>query len=436
MRMFSVLQSLRHKRALNAAMAIAAVALLPTLLLGTVRGSFSSQFIPHVYCYLFNRNLIVLHVISDALIWISYVAISLTLVFLVYRTRREIPFSWLFLAFGTFIIACGFTHLMEVIVLWKPVYWLEGGVKLITAIASVITAIALPTQVPKVHQMITAAKLSEERRKKLEETNEDLLETNQQLRSEMTRRITAEESLRQLSGSLLQTQDDERRRFARELHDSVGQLLTGAVLSISAVRRQAGRLGQKSSRLLSECADCVKQSLREVRTISYLLHPPMLDETGLGDALRWYVRGFAERSGVQVELDISSGVDHLSRDIRTAVFRIVQESLTNIHRHSGSTTAEIHLHRCDLQIQLQVQDHGKGMPPESIWTNGREQPRHGVGIRGMRERIVQLKGEMRIHSSERGTTLEVALPFREDSVLQAETESKSALAIVAEKSGS
>ena len=423
--MLAVFRPLHHKEVLTAMLAIV-VGLLATLLPpGRMQGVLSSQFLPHVYCYLFNRNLIVLHVVSDGLIWLSYVAISLTLVYLVYRTRREIPFSWLFLAFGTFIIACGFTHFMAMIVLWKPVYWLEGGVKVITALASVITAIALPTQVPKVHQMIIAAELSEERRGKLEQRNEDLLGANQQLRSEMARRIAAEESFRELSGSLLQAQDDERRRFARELHDSVGQLLTGAILSISAVRRQAGRLGHKSSRLLSDCADCVQQSLREVRTISHLMHPPMLDETGLGDALRWYVRGFAERSGVQVALDVSSDLDHLSRDLRTAVFRIVQESLTNIHRHSGSSTAEISVQRCGREIELHVQDNGKGMPPQSMGENGYVMSMHGVGIRGMHERVVQLKGDMKIRSSPQGTALEVLLPLHEDSVLQAETGSKS-----------
>jgi signal transduction histidine kinase len=409
--MAALLESLPSKRTLETTLAIAGVGLLAMLLSRILRGLFSSQFLPHAYCYLYNRNLIALHVVSDAVIWLSYVAISLTLVYMVYRTRREIPFSWMFLAFGIFIIACGFTHLMEMIVLYKPVYWLSGAVKVVTAIASVITAIALPPQLPKVHRMILDAKISEQRRQTLEQKNEELFQTNEQLRSEMRRRIAAEDSLRQLSGSLLQAQDEERRRVARELHDSVGQLLTGAVLSMSAVRRKTRRLGHKSTRLLSQCADCLAQSLREIRTISYLLHPPMLDETGLADALRWYVRGFAERSGVQVELDISDDADHLSRDLRTAVFRIVQESLTNIQRHSGSSSAEVLLHRSGPQIQLQVRDHGKGMPPESLEGNGREQPMYGVGIRGMRERVVQLQGEMEIHSSGHGTVLQVLLPL-------------------------
>jgi len=262
--------------------------------------------------------------------------------------------------------------------------------------------------------MVVAAELSEDRRLRLESKNEELVQTNQQLRSEITKRVAAEESLQHLSGKLLQAQDDERRRFARELHDSVGQLLTGAALSVSAVRRQTRSLRAKESRLLAECADSVRQSLREVRTIAYLLHPPMLDETGLADALRWYARGFAERSGVQVDLDISSDLDQLPQDLRTALFRIVQEALTNVHRHSGSKTAEIRLHSCGTHIQLQVRDHGKGLPPDLMGKNGHERLMQGVGIRGMQERVAQFKGEIRIGGDGHGTLLDVIFPLPEN----------------------
>jgi signal transduction histidine kinase len=381
----------------------------------TARGLFSLQFLPHVYCYLYDRNLILLHAISDGFIWLSYVSISLTLMYLVHRTRRELPFSWLFVAFGIFIIACGFTHLMELIVLWHPLYWLAGAVKAITAVASVVTAIALPLQVSAVHRMLVAAELSEDRRLRLEKKNQELVQANEQLRNEITKRIAAEESLQHLSGKLLQAQDDERRRFARELHDSVGQLLTGAALSVSAVRRQATHLPAKAVRLLSECADSVKESLREIRTIAYLLHPPMLDETGLAHALRWYVRGFTERSEVQVSLEIAPDADQLPQDLRTALFRIVQEALTNVHRHSGSQSAEIRLHSLGAHIELQVRDHGTGLPPDSMAKNGQERVMQGVGIRGMQERVAQLNGEMKILSDGNGTVLKVVFPLRTDS---------------------
>ncbi|HEX6502136.1 MAG TPA: histidine kinase [Terriglobales bacterium] len=413
--MTGLFDSLPSRKFQLSALALGSAGALAILLPRAMHTLFSTPFLPHAYCYLFNRPLITLHVASDGVIWLSYMVISITLMYMVQRARREIPFSWMFLAFGVFIISCGFTHLMEMIVLYQPLYWLSGAVKVITAIASVTAAIALPPQLPIVHQMIVDAKISEQRRLTLERTNEELFQTNLQLRGEMKRRIAAEESLRQLSGSLLHAQDNERRRIARELHDSVGQLLSGAVLSVSAFRRKTRRLSSKSTRLLSQCTDCLTQSLSEIRTISYLLHPPMLDETGLADTLRWYARGFAERSGVQVELDISDDADHLSRDLRTAVFRIVQESLTNIQRHAESASAEIHLRRAGAKIELRVRDHGKGMPPESLESYGRERPMHGVGIRGMRERVVQLDGEMSTQSSSSGTVVEVVLPFREQS---------------------
>jgi hypothetical protein len=140
----------------------------------TVRDALSSRFLPHAYCYLYDKKLIALHVGSDGVIWLSYVSIALTLAYLVWRTRREMPFSWMFLAFGTFIIACGFTHFMEMVVLWKPLYWLAGDIKLVTALASVVTAIALPPLVPQVQSMIQSADLSEDRRLRLEQANREL----------------------------------------------------------------------------------------------------------------------------------------------------------------------------------------------------------------------------------------------------------------------
>src|SRR5581483_132732 len=174
--------------AITIAFSLAALAWMPQ----TLFQIFSTQFLPHVYCYLYDRKLIALHIGSDLAIWLAYVAISVTLTYLVYRTRREIPFSWMFLAFGTFIIACGFTHFMEVIVLWKPLYWLSGDVKLLTAVASVITAAALPPLVPKIHQMISAAKLSDERQHKIEHANDELSRANESLQQEIARRNSAE----------------------------------------------------------------------------------------------------------------------------------------------------------------------------------------------------------------------------------------------------
>ena len=156
-----------------------AVLLLPK----TISGIFSSAFLPHAYCYLYDKSLMALHVSSDTIIWISYVAISITLGYIVSRTRSEIPFSWMFLAFGVFIIACGFTHFMEVVVLWYPLYWLAGDIKLVTAVASIVTAITLPMLVPKIRAMIVSAHVSEHRKNMLQQANDSLQIGNHQSNS-------------------------------------------------------------------------------------------------------------------------------------------------------------------------------------------------------------------------------------------------------------
>ncbi len=394
--------------AITVALSVTALAWIPQAL----SHIFSTQFLPHVYCYLYDRKLIALHVGSDAAIWLSYVAISITLTYLVYRTRREIPFSWMFLAFGTFIIACGFTHLMEVVVLWKPLYWLSGDVKLLTAVASVITAAALPPLVPKIHQMISAAKLSDERQHKIERANDELSRANESLQQEITRRTSAEGELRRLSGRLLELQDDERRRLARELHDSTGQLLAAIQLNLSLAQQDVQGDPSHLQRRLSETAELSNQAITEVRTMSYLLHPPMLDEAGLGLALQWYVEGFVERSHLRVDLQLPSNLERLPREVEVAVFRVLQESLTNIHRHSASASAQIKLDCTPHELVLSVRDFGKGFPiAPHDGNNGRALSRIGVGIRGMQERLRQLGGNIAIRKADPGTLVEVHFPL-------------------------
>jgi len=329
----------------------------------TLLGVFSTRFLPHVYCYLYDKKLIALHVGSDTAIWISYVAISVTLTYLVYRTRREIPFSWMFLAFGTFIIACGFTHFMEVVVLWKPLYWLSGDVKLLTAVASVITAIALPPLVPKVHEMIIAAKTSNQHQELTEHSNDELSRANQSLQQEVARRNSAEEELRRLSRRLLELQDDERRRLARELHDSTGQILAAIHLNLSVAMQDAENNPPDVQRRIAEAAQLSTQAITEVRTMSYLLHPPMLDEAGLAMALQWYVEGFVERSSLRVDLKLPPTLERLPREVELAIFRLIQEALTNIHRHSASASAEIRLESAPGELALFVRDFGKACSP-------------------------------------------------------------------------
>jgi signal transduction histidine kinase len=223
----------------------------------------------------------------------------------------------------------------------------------------------------------------------------------------------ANTSLRDLSARLLQLQDDERRRIARELHDSVGQLLAGLSMNLSAVRTDIDRL-TKTAATLTDSEALVQEMTKEVRTISHLLHPPLLDEAGLSSAVRWYTDGFARRSKIKVDLDLSTDFGRFSPELETAIFRVVQECLTNIHRHSGSPTAKIRIRQFDSQVVVEVEDEGSGISPEK-----REEMAAGgtpgVGIRGMRERIRQLGGDLVITSSGTGTVILARLPAVESS---------------------
>jgi PAS domain S-box-containing protein len=197
---------------------------------------------------------------------------------------------------------------------------------------------------------------------------------------DITERKRAEEALRQLSGQLLRLQDEERRRIARDLHDSTGQVLVALAAYLSQLRASIPSSDSKLRKLAYRCQALTDQSVREVRTLSYLLHPPMLDEAGLEDAIRRYISGFMERTGIEVELEISAGFQRMKPDLELALFRVVQESLTNVQHHSGSRAAKICIERGSEQVSLEVSDRGHGIP-----RNRRKRPktltfRLGVGI--------------------------------------------------------
>jgi signal transduction histidine kinase len=223
----------------------------------------------------------------------------------------------------------------------------------------------------------------------------------------------ANNSLRQLTGRLLNLQDEERRRIARELHDNAGQALSVLAMNLGAVGEDLGRI-VKTVATVADSASMVRQMSDDIRTMSYLLHPPLLDEMGLAPALKWYVEGFAERSKIAVDLRCGSEIGRLPREVETAIFRIVQECLINIHRHSGSPTAAIQIESTDDFVRLEVRDHGTGISPElrrQMETGGTL----GVGLRGMRERASQLGGSLEISADEtrQGTCIMVRLPATE-----------------------
>ena len=222
---------------------------------------------------------------------------------------------------------------------------------------------------------------------------------------------SANQKLRRLTSRLLELQDEERRRIARELHDSIGQMLAALSMNLSAARADIDRL-TKTTATLADSDNLVQEMCKEVRTISHLLHPPLLDEAGLASALAWYTDGFARRSNISVNLDCPDDFGRIPREMETAIFRFVQECLTNIHRHSGSPTAKIRLHRSNHEVIIQVEDKGKGIPSEKM-DRMTSAGTPGVGITGMKERVRQLGGTLEISSDHAGTKIVARLPISE-----------------------
>jgi signal transduction histidine kinase len=237
-------------------------------------------------------------------------------------------------------------------------------------------------------------------------------EVENQIQERTAELRVANKSLSQLSARLLQLQDEERRRLARELHDSVGQMLVAMKINIAAV--QSEPLEPNLAKALAENDALTDRISAEIRTISHLLHPPLLDEAGLSSAIKCYVEEFSRRSKIAVNVDVAKDIGRLRNDVEIAIFRVVQESLTNIHRHSGSRTASFRLTKGDGHLRLEIKDAGKGIPiDKQVALNSAGQV--GVGLRGMRERIVQLGGILEVQSDHNGTVVIASLPLQKES---------------------
>jgi signal transduction histidine kinase len=223
-----------------------------------------------------------------------------------------------------------------------------------------------------------------------------------------------QEEYRQLSSRLLTLQDEERRRLALDLHDSTAQRLAALTMNLDMVEGTRKALDPRSRRALAESRSLAEQCSREVRTLAYLLHPPLLDEAGLLSAVRWYAEGFSKRSGIHVVMNLGY-VGRLPRPIETTLFRVVQESLTNAHRHASTATASIRLRTTADEVALDIQDQGRGLSDNPEHQNGTLLPGTlGVGIQGMRERIHQLGGSFDVEFTDRGTTVRVRVPLGKD----------------------
>jgi len=222
-----------------------------------------------------------------------------------------------------------------------------------------------------------------------------------------------EESLRQLSARLLQLQDEERRHIARDLHDITGQKLAFQSMALSALQsKQASNLDAEAQQVLSDALVLNKEVSAEIRTLSYLLHPPLLDELGLSSAARWYAAGFTKRTGIPIDIDVPQEIKRLSPDAEVAIFRVLQESLTNVHRYANTPKARLRLSTTGDNIKVEIEDYGKGMQPARSKSPQKSVARLGVGIQGMKERIRQLGGRLEITSRpRRGTLVTATIPL-------------------------
>ena len=227
---------------------------------------------------------------------------------------------------------------------------------------------------------------------------------------DITERVRTQEELQRLTGKLIRLQDEERRRIARDLHDSTGQDLVALATMLGQLRSSIPPADQESRDRLSECNTLANVCIRDVRTLSYLLHPPVLDQAGLGEAIREYLDGFIKRSGIEVELELSPHLGRIARDVELALFRVVQEALTNVQRHSGSQQAKIRIDR-NSELTLEISDLGRGVSADD--QRGKDDLRFepGVGILSMQERVKMVGGQFDIHFTTYGTTVLVTIPL-------------------------
>jgi len=240
------------------------------------------------------------------------------------------------------------------------------------------------------------------------ERTAELRRANEKLRKEVVERAHAEQELGDLSGRLLRLQDEERRRLARELHDSTAQVLGAAAIALDRARSCLGGGRVMLGSLLEDSATHLEHATQEIRTLSFLLHPPMLDDLGLEYALPWYVEGFSRRSGIEVRLDVPADLGRMPEEVELTLYRIVQEALANVRHHSGSRAASLTLFRDPGSVTLEIVDQGCGIRV-SLETGSVVEL--GVGIAGMRERVRQLGGRIAIQGDEGGTVVRVDLPL-------------------------
>lgn len=292
---------------------------------------------------------------------------------------------------------------------------LEGGAD--AYLAEPVNRLELLATVKALLRMRQAQREARRRAAEAEVARQELQNANESLEIRVRQRTAELERERRevedLSSQLLQAQDEERRRISRELHDSTGQLLAALTINLARLKSEQKGSNPGASALIDDTTSMVDEMARQLRTMSYLLHPPMLDEVGLLSAVKWYVEGFSTRSSVEVTMDCPD-LGRLPAELEITLFRLIQESLTNIHRHSESKTAFIRLCRSDMSVTLEVIDQGKGISPAQ--TGSGALAKCGVGIPGMKERVRRFGGTFNISSSSSGTGVKASLPIHSNSI--------------------
>jgi signal transduction histidine kinase len=322
-------------------------------------------FIPHGHCFLWQPGILWTTVTSDFLIFCSYVAISGGLWYFV-RKRRDIEFKALFVLFGTFILACGTTHLLDVITVWYPAYWAAGGIKTITAIASVLTAIMLFPLIPQALALPSPSQLR-----------------------------VANAELAELSVHLQTAREDEKGAIARELHDELGSLLTALGMDLRNIQNRLKAQGNNAAYELGSAIELLNSAVDVKRRVMEDLHPTVLEQFGLAPALRWLAENFAKRSGLQYSLVLVEDIK-LGKEQSIDLFRVAQESLTNISRHAHASAFSIRLESDSTDLKLQVTDNGRGANPEAF-----NRPM-SHGVRGMRQRMARWNGTLQLRNADGG----------------------------------
>jgi signal transduction histidine kinase len=346
----------------------------------------SGGFMPHGFCYLWSPGLVWFHAGSDSLIALAYSTIPVTLVYFI-RKRRDMPFNWMFISFGIFILACGATHAMEVWTLWHATYWLSGAVKLITAIASVTTAIMLVHIVPQALA----------------------LPSPETLRLEVAERKLAEEALSKANRRLIEAHEEERSRIARELHDDINQRVALLALQLDRMGQDLPASAADLKHDIGEANKQVSELGNDIQALSHRLHSSKLEYLGLAAAVAGFCRELSDRHGVEIDFHSEGIPKKLPHEISLCLFRVSQEALQNATKHSGSQRFEVSLKGALNEINLTVRDLGTGFDVEGAVKGS------GLGLISMKERMKLVGGELLIKSQPQlGTTIyaRVALNHR------------------------